>query len=438
MNNTSEHKEIRQITSDLIATANQPSQKSWYLMVGFALLLVAGGAVSLYYTLHDGIGTWGLNRYVGWGWGITNFVWWVGIGHAGTFISAVLLLFRQKWRAGINRAAEAMTIFAVICAAIFPIIHMGRPWLFFFTVPYPNTRNLWVNFYSPLLWDVFAISTYFLVSVLFWYVGLLPDMALLKHRAKHRFQRWVFAVLSRPWTGSAKQWARYEKLTFYLAAIAAPLVFSVHTIVSMDFATSIVPGWHSTIFPPYFVAGAIFSGFAMVQTLLIITRKVMHLEAYITNQHIANMNKIILITGSLVAAAYFIEMYHTFYTHNAAEIALLNFRLNGTYRFSYMLMLFCNVITPQLLWFKKIRHSVVATFVIAILVNVGMWLERFNIIVPSLSHDYLPSTWNSYAPTTIEVGLFIGTIGLFLTLYLLFCRLFPVVSIHEIKTMYHD
>lgn len=438
MKRETDHKNLQKITDDIIATQNRPTHRNWYLMMGLTLVLVAVGGYALVITLRDGIGTWGLNRYVGWGWGITNFVWWVGIGHAGTFISAVLLLFRQKWRAGVNRAAESMTIFAILCAAIFPIIHMGRPWLFFFTLPYPNTRNLWVNFYSPLLWDVFAISTYFFVSLLFWYLGMLPDMAILQHRARHPFMRRIYRFLSSPWNGSDLQWARYEKLTYYMAAIAAPLVFSVHTIVSMDFATSLVPGWHSTIFPPYFVAGAIFSGFAMVQTLLIITRKAMNLELYITDQHIANMNKIILIMGSLVATAYFIEAYHAFYDNNSTEINLLNFRLHGVYQLSYLVMLFCNVITPQLLWIKKIRHNITVTFIISILINIGMWLERFIIIVPSLSHDYLPSTWNHYAPTAIEVELFIGTIGLFLTCYLIFCRLFPVISIHEIKTLHHD
>lgn len=407
----------------------------WYAAFSMAFTLMLTGAYALFYTVYYGLGTWGLNRYVGWGMGITNFVWWVGIGHAGTFISAVLLLFRQKWRTAINRAAEAMTIFAIICAAIFPIIHMGRPWFVFYTLPYPNLRNLSVNFNSPLVWDVFAISTYFLVSLVFWYMGLIPDLALLKYRAIGRFRKKLYALLSINWTFSGAQWQHYEKMMFYMAALATPLVFSVHTIVSLDFASAIIPGWHSTIFPPYFVIGAIFSGFAMVQTLLIITRKTIQLEAFITDSHIEKMNRIILVTGSMVAMAYFIEIYSAYYTGDPYEQHIFANRLNGTYKWQYLAMLACNVLIPQLLWFKKIRWNMALTFILSIFINVGMWMERYVIVVSSLSYGYLPSTQAVYQPSWVELLLFLGSMGTFLTFYLLFCRLFPVISIHEIKTL---
>jgi molybdopterin-containing oxidoreductase family membrane subunit len=393
------------------------------------------GAFMIFWTIWHGIGTWGLNRTVGWGWGITNFVWWIGIGHAGTFISAILLLFRQKWRTSINRSAEAMTIFAVICAMLFPIIHMGRPWLGFFIFPYPNFRGLWVNFNSPLVWDVFAISTYFTVSLVFWYVGLIPDIGTVRDRIKSKFKKTIYTVLSFGWKGSARHWHRHEVVTMILAALAAPLVLSVHSIVSMDFATSVVPGWHTTIFPPYFVAGAIFSGFAMVLTLMIITRKALHLEDYITVGHVESMNKVIIATGSIVGLAYITEMFISWYSGVEYEHFVLVNRATGPYWWAYWIMMTANVISPQLLWFKKLRTSLTFTFCLSIVINIGMWFERFVIVVTSLHRDYLTSSWTMYKPTIVEVGLFLGTLGLFFTAFFLFIRVFPVIAIAEVKSV---
>jgi molybdopterin-containing oxidoreductase family membrane subunit len=379
---------------------------------------------------------WGLNKTVGWAWDITNFVWWVGIGHAGTLISAVLLLFRQKWRTSINRAAEAMTIFAVICAAMFPVIHMGRPWLgAYWALPLPNTYgSLWVNFNSPLLWDVFAISTYFSVSLVFWYIGLIPDFATIRDRATG-LRKIIYGALSFGWDGAAKTWMRYESVSLILAGLATPLVLSVHTIVSFDFATSVIPGWHTTIFPPYFVAGAIFSGFAMVLTLMIITRKVYKLEDYITIGHIELMNIVIIITGSIVGIAYITEFFIAWYSGVEAEqYAFIN-RATGPYWWAYWSMMTCNVISPQLFWFKKIRTSIVATFALSIVVNIGMWFERFVIIVTSLHRDYLPSSWAMFYPTWADVGVYLFTFGLFFTLFFLFAKFFPVINMAEVKSV---
>jgi len=382
-----------------------------------------------------GIGSWNLNRTVGWGWDITNFVWWIGIGHAGTLISAILLLFRQKWRTGVNRAAEAMTIFAVICAALFPGIHVGRAWVVFYFFPYPNTRGpLWPNFNSPLLWDLFAISTYFTVSLLFWYTGLVPDFATVRDRAKG-LRRKIYNVLSFGWTGSAKHWQRWESLSLILAGIATPLVLSVHTIVSFDFATSVIPGWHTTIFPPYFVAGAIFSGFAMVLTLMIITRKLLGLEDYITIAHIESMNKVIVVTGTIVGVAYLTELFIAWYSGYVYEQFAFFNRATGPYWWSYFGMMFCNVISPQIFWSRKMRRNIAVTFFVSIVINIGMWFERFVIIATTLARDYLPSSWSYYSPTWVEIGIFLGTMGLFMTLYLLFTRVAPVVAIAEVKSI---
>ncbi|RLD92207.1 MAG: hydrogenase [Bacteroidetes bacterium] len=429
------NKTYRDVTDDILRPmANKPG-KFWYLGIalsGSAMLL---GAFMIFWTIWHGIGTWGLNRTIGWGWGITNFVWWIGIGHAGTFISAILLLFRQKWRTSINRSAEAMTIFAVICAMLFPIIHMGRPLLGFFIFPYPNFRGLWVNFNSPLVWDVFAISTYFTVSLVFWYVGLIPDIGTVRDRIKSKFKKTIYTVLSFGWKGSARHWHRHEVVTMILAALAAPLVLSVHSIVSMDFATSVIPGWHTTIFPPYFVAGAIFSGFAMVLTLMIITRKALHLEDYITVGHVESMNKVIIATGSIVGLAYITEMFISWYSGVEYEhFALVN-RATGPYWWAYWIMMTANVISPQLLWFKKLRTSLTFTFCLSIVINIGMWFERFVIVVTSLHRDYLTSSWAMYKPTIVEVGLFLGTLGLFFTAFFLFIRVFPVIAIAEVKSV---
>ncbi|MPQ45722.1 hydrogenase [Marinifilum sp. N1E240] len=428
-------KTYKKITDEISAPIEGKAGKSWYAGIALTSSALLLGLAMMAYTIWEGIGTWGLNKTIGWGWGITNFVWWVGIGHAGTFISAILLLFRQKWRTSINRSAEAMTLFAVMCAGLFPLIHMGRPLLGFFVFPYPNTRDLWVNFNSPLLWDVFAISTYFSVSLLFWYVGLIPDIGTIRDRMKSKFKKAIYGFLSFGWTGSAKHWSRHETISLILAGLAAPLVLSVHSIVSSDFATSVIPGWHTTIFPPYFVSGAIFSGFAMVLTLLIITRKVLNLENYITVGHIESMNKIIIATGSIVGIAYITELFIAWYSGVEYEqYAFLN-RATGPYWWAYAIMMTCNVISPQLLWFKKLRRNLVFTFILSIFINIGMWFERFVIIVTSLHRDYLPSSWSMYEPTFVEVGIFIGTLGLFFTCFLLFIRVFPVIAIAEVKSV---
>lgn len=428
-------KTYKKITEEISAPIEGKAGKAWYAGITLTLSALFLGLAMMGWTVWQGIGTWGLNKTIGWGWGITNFVWWVGIGHAGTFISAILLLFRQKWRTSINRSAEAMTLFAVMCAGLFPLIHMGRPLLAFFVFPYPNTRGLWVNFNSPLLWDVFAISTYFTVSLLFWYVGLIPDIGTIRDRVKSKMKKWIYGVLSFGWTGSARHWHRHESISLILAGLAAPLVLSVHSIVSMDFATSVIPGWHTTIFPPYFVSGAIFSGFAMVLTLLIITRKVLNLENYITVGHIESMNKIIIATGSIVGIAYITELFIAWYSGVEYEQYAFMNRATGPYWWAYWIMMSCNVISPQLLWFKKLRRNLVFTFILSIFINIGMWFERFVIIVTSLHRDYLPSSWSMYKPTIVEVGIFIGTLGLFFSCFLLFIRVFPVIAIAEVKTV---
>jgi len=383
----------------------------------------------------NGIGMWGNNRPVGWAWDITNFVFWIGIGHAGTLISAILFLFRQKWRTSINRSAEAMTLFAVMCAGIYPLFHTGRPWrAAYWLFPIPNTDlNLWQNFRSPLIWDVFAVSTYFTVSALFWFTGLVPDLATLRDRATSKVKQAVLGFFSLGWRGSARHWANYEKAYLILAAISTPLVLSVHSIVSFDFATSVIPGWHTTIFPPYFVAGAIFSGFAMVMTLLIIARWTLNLHNLITVKHLENMNKIILVTGSVVGYAYATEFFIAWYSGNTYErFAFIN-RAFGPYWWAYWTMITCNVISPQFFWFKKLRRSIPVMFVLSITTNIGMWFERFVIIATSLHRDFLPGSWGYFKPTWIDMATFFGTFGLFLTLFLLFARFLPMIAISEVK-----
>ena len=430
------NKTYGQVTHDIVHTIEAKPTRLWYIGFYVSVALLMFGAYSVYREVVYGIGQWNVNRTIGWGWDITNFVWWVGIGHAGTLISAILLLFRQGWRTGVNRAAEAMTIFAVMCAGQFPIFHMGRVWLAFFTLPYPNTRGpLWPNFNSPLLWDVFAISTYFTVSLLFWYSGLLPDFATIRDRAKTKLRKRLYGLASFGWSGSTKHWQRHESLSLVLAGLSTPLVLSVHTIVSFDFATSVVPGWHTTIFPPYFVAGAIFSGFAMVQTLMLILRKVMGLQDYITLGHIEAMNKVIVLTGSIVGCAYLTELFMAWYSQVPFEQDIFfKYRIAGPYGWSYWLMMTCNVISPQLFWFRKLRRNVLFTFIMSIIVNIGMWFERFVIIVSSLYRDYLPSSWSIYyRPTIWEIGFYVGTFGLFFTCFFLFAKYFPVIAIAEIK-----
>jgi molybdopterin-containing oxidoreductase family membrane subunit len=428
------NKSFADVTHDIAEPLEKKSSSLWWAAFLFALMMLGLGIVAVTYQIYAGIGTWGLNNTVGWAFDITNFVFWIGIGHAGTLISAILFLFRQKWRTSVNRSAEAMTIFAVMCAGIFPIIHMGRPWFGFWTIPYPNARGpLWVNFRSPLVWDMFAISTYFIISLVFWYVGLIPDLATLRDRTTSKIKKALYGFLSLGWNGSNKIWSRYETVYLLLAGLATPLVVSVHTIVSWDFATSVIPGWHATIFPPYFVAGAVFSGFAMVLTLMLIVRTVMHLEEYITIKHIENMCKIIIATAWIVGMAYTTEFFVAWYSGNEYERFTFINRAFGPYAWAYWIMFSCNVFFPQLLWSKKIRTNPVAVFIIVIFINIGMWFERFVIIMTSLTRDYLPASWASYSPTLIEIAILIGTFGLFFTLFLLFARLLPMISIGEVK-----
>jgi molybdopterin-containing oxidoreductase family membrane subunit len=427
---------LGEITNDVCLPIEGRPTRLWWAAFFAAATALAIGVATVAYQIRTGIGTWGLNRTVGWSFDITNFVFWVGIGHAGTLISAILLLFRQKWRTSVNRAAEAMTIFAVVCAGIFPLIHMGRPWLAFWALPYPNGRgSLWVNFRSPLLWDVFAISTYLTISAVFWYTGLIPDLATLRDRAKPGLRRAVFAVLSLGWDGSARTWHRYETLCLLLAGLATPLVLSVHSVVSFDFATSVLPGWHTTIFPPYFVAGAIFSGFAMVLTLMIIARKVMGFERYITRRHIDLMCKVMIANGSIVALAYGTEFFTAWYSGNPYERFAFWNRAFGPFAWAYWTMVTCNVIIPQLLWIPRVRRTIPLVFALSIVVNVGMWFERFVIITTSLHRDYLPSAWASYRPTSVEVLTLLGSFGLFFTAFLLFCRFLPMIAIGEVKSV---
>ena len=421
------------VTHLVCQVTEQKTPRNWYLAFGFALTLLGVFGVSVLWLLWEGTGVWGLQQPVGWAWDITNFVFWVGIGHAGTLISAILFLFRQKWRTSVNRAAEAMTIFAVICALMFPGLHVGRIWMAYYLFPLPNQMGMWPNFRSPLLWDVFAVGTYFTVSLLFWYVGLIPDLATLRDRAKTRTRAFVFGLLSLGWRGSMRHWINYEKAYLILAGISTPLVLSVHTIVSFDFATSVIPGWHTTIFPPYFVAGAIFSGFAMVVSLMVITRQVFGLKDLVTLDHLEKMNKIILLTGTMVGYAYSMEFFIAWYSGSMYErFAFIN-RAFGPYAWAYWTMITCNVISPQLFWFRKIRRSIPAMFVISIVVNIGMWFERFVIIVTSLHRDFLPGAWGYFMPTIWDIGLFVGSFGLFFTLFVLFLRFLPVIAVSEVK-----
>ncbi|MCB0792330.1 MAG: polysulfide reductase NrfD [Flavobacteriales bacterium] len=430
------HKTYHDITHDIVAPIENKAPRGWYVLVTIAALIAAYGVGCILYLISKGVGVWGLNKTVDWAWDITNFVWWVGIGHAGTLISAVLLLFRQRWRMAINRSAEAMTIFAVIMAATFPGIHMGRIWMAYWVLPLPNQfGSLWVNFNSPLLWDVFAISTYFSVSLVFWYIGLIPDFATIRDRLTKPVQKRIYGILSFGWTGNAKAWTRFEEVSLVLAGLATPLVFSVHSVVSFDFATSVIPGWHTTIFPPYFVSGAVFSGFAMVQTLALVMRKVMHLESYITVKHIEYMNIVIIVTGSIVGVAYITELFISWYSGVEYESYAFINRATGPYWWAYWSMMTCNVISPQVFWIKKLRTNLTFTFFMSLVVNTGMWFERFVIIVTSLHRDYLPSSWTMFHPTWVDVGTFIGTLGIFFTLYLLFARFFPVVALNELKSI---
>ena len=427
------------VTEDICRPIENKPSSSWWLGFVIALVFLFILVATLTWTVWEGIGTWNVNKSVMWGWDITNFVFWVGIGHAGTLISAILLLFRQKWRMSINRSAEAMTIFAVFCAAIFPLFHMGRVWLGYWPLPLPNAfGSLWVNFNSPLLWDVFAISTYLSVSLVFWYLGLIPDIATVRDRAKSKARKFWYGLFAMGWNGSAKTWARYEVVALILAGISTPLVLSVHTIVSMDFATSVIPGWHTTIFPPYFVAGAIFSGFGMVLTLLLIVRHVMSYENYITSEHLEAMTKVILLTGSIVGLAYITEFVIAAYSGYQYEQYAFANRMFGPYAWAYWTMMFCNLVAPQVFWSKWARTTPWFIFIVSIIVNIGMWFERFVIIVTSLHRDFLPSSWVMYHATWVEVGIFLGTFGLFFTCFFLFAKFLPVINMSEVKTIIKD
>ena len=408
--------------------------RRWLLGFGLSFLLVQVLFFTIAYLLIRGVGIWGINVPVGWGFAIVNFVWWIGIGHAGTLISAILLLLKQKWRTSINRFAEAMTLFAVSCAGLFPLLHMGRPWFFYWMMPYPNTMQLWPQFRSPLIWDVFAVSTYATVSAMFWFVGLIPDLATLRDRSTHRVSRILYGMLAMGWRGSALHWQRYEKTYLLMAGLATPLVVSVHTVVSFDFAVAIVPGWHTTIFPPYFVAGAIFSGFAMVLTLVIPIRAAYDLKDFITDKHLDNMAKILIATGLIVAYGYTMEAFMSWYSADTYETFMMRNRAFGPMAIFYWMLIVCNILIPQTLWIKKLRQKTWYLFIISLVVNVGMWLERF-IIVMSLQRDFLPSSWGRYEPTVWDWAMFIGTIGLFINLLFVFVRVLPMISIFEMQTL---
>ena len=422
--------------NDVILKKGTP--KGWLAAVGVALLLCLVLLLSIGMLFYRGTGIWGINNTIAWGFAIVNLVWWIGIGHAGTLISAILLLFRQEWRTSINRFAEAMTIFAVAQASLFPILHLGRPWLFYWLLPYPNMMGMWPQFRSPLLWDVFAISTYVTVSFLFWYFGLIPDMATLRDTADNKWVKRTFGIFSLGWRGAARHWSTHFRAYLLLAALATPLVASVHSVVSFDFAVSLIPGWHTTFLPPYFVAGAIFSGFAMVITLAIPIRKLYGMEDLITLRHLDNMAKIMLATGLIVFYAYIMEIFFAWYSANPYEEYMIFNRMTGTYAPFYWLLILCNGIIPQLLWFKRIRTNLVILFIISIIVNIGMWLERFIIIITSLTRDFLPSSWSIYTPTVWDWSLYIGTLGFFLLLLLLFLRVLPMINVFEMRELiYH-
>jgi len=429
-------KTVTEKVADIVLRLKTPLSWFFGFAVGFSLL--QGLLLAIVMLLFKGVGVWGINIPVGWGFDIINFVWWIGIGHAGTLISAILFLFRQQWRMSINRAAEAMTLFAVACALLYPLFHTGRPWLAaYWLLPYPNTMGVWPQFRSPLIWDVFAVSTYATVSALFWFTGLIPDLATMRDRAKGRFAQLAYGFLSFGWRGSAVHWRRYETAYMLLAGLSTPLVLSVHTVVSFDFAVSLLPGWHATIFPPYFVAGAIYSGFAMVLTLLIPLRAIYGLKGFITERHLDNMAKVMLATGLIVFYGYAMEAFFGWYSANDYEQFMIWNRMTGPYAPMYWALIFCNGVVPQLLWSRKIRLNPVILFVISLIVNVGMWLERYVIIVTSLHRDFLPSSWGLYKGTIWDWSFYLGTMGLFLTLFYIFIRLLPMISIFELRELVH-
>jgi len=426
---------FRQITDEVARVTENPAPRGWWIL--FLISLVFSGILfaCIAYLVFRGVGVWGNNSPVAWAWDITNFVWWIGIGHAGTLISAILFLFRQKWRTSINRFAEAMTIFAVLCAGLYPALHTGRPWFDYYMFPYPNQMLMWPNFKSPLIWDVFAVSTYLTISLIFWYVGLIPDLATIRDRSAHPVRRAIYGFLALGWRGSNRHWQHYERAYLIFAGISTPLVLSVHSVVSFDFATSVVPGWHTTIFPPYFVAGAVFSGFALVLTLMVVTRTVFKMYDLVTIKHLELMNKIMLLTGTLVGYAYAMEFFIAWYSGNPYEWYVFRYNrlAGGSLWWAYWAMISCNVLVPQLFWSKRLRTSIPVMFIASILINIGMWFERFVIIATSLFQDFLPSAWGYFSPTAVDILMYAGSIGFFFTLFLLFIRWIPMIAIAEVK-----
>jgi Ni/Fe-hydrogenase subunit HybB-like protein len=423
------------VTDKIAGVVFGKTYRWWFLALGISFTLFSSFGLAVSYLLFQGTGIWGINMPVAWGWAIINFVWWIGIGHAGTLISAVLLLLRQEWRTSINRFAEAMTLFAVACAGMFPLLHTGRPWLAFWMLPYPNTMQLWPQFRSPLIWDVFAVSTYFTISLAFWYTGLVPDLASMRDKAKKLFAKRIYGFFALGWRGAADHWHNYEKAYLLLAGLSTPLVLSVHSVVSLDFSVAQVPGWHATIFPPYFVAGAIYAGFAMVLTLMIPLRRLFWMHAYITTRHLENMGKVMLVTGLIVTYGYFTEAFMAWYSGNVFERFMMWNRMDGHYGYMYWMLILCNVLVPQILWIKRCRTSAFWLFLAAQFVNVGMWLERWVIVVTSLHRDFLVSSWGTYSATFWDVALFVGTIGLFLSLTFLFIRVLPALSLTELRAL---
>ncbi|HPE57318.1 MAG TPA: polysulfide reductase NrfD [Bacteroidales bacterium] len=429
------NKTYGQITNEILAPQEKKAPAWWFVAMFVSTLAMAFGLWAIYTTISQGIGTWGVNNSIAWGWGIINFVWWIGIGHAGTAFSIFLLILRQKWRTSINRAAEAMTVVAVICAGMFPLLHMGRLWMAFFIFPYPNSRGpVWVNFNSPLFWDVVAISTYFMASATFWYLGMIPDLATIRDRAKSKLKKAIYGLMSFGWVGTAKSWLRFETTAMIVGGLAAPLVIAVHSIVSMDFATSVMAGWHTTVFPPYFVIGAIFSGFAMVLTLMIIIRKVFKFEDFVTDGHLDAIGRILTFISLIMGTAYSTEIFIAWYSGMEGEIyTFFHNRISGDHMKAFWTMVTCNAIIPQLFWFKKVRKNLWLVFIISIIINIGMWFERYVIVVTSLSKDYLPANWAEYSPTIVEIGTYIGTLGIFGIGVLLFIRYIPMMAMSELK-----
>ena len=429
------NKTYGQITNEILAPQEKKAPAWWFVAMFVSTLAMAFGLLAIYTTISQGIGTWGVNNSIAWGWGIINFVWWIGIGHAGTAFSIFLLILRQKWRTSINRAAEAMTVVAVICAGMFPLLHMGRLWMAFFIFPYPNSRGpVWVNFNSPLFWDVVAISTYFMASATFWYLGMIPDLATIRDRAKSKLKKAIYGLMSFGWVGTAKSWLRFETTAMIVGGLAAPLVIAVHSIVSMDFATSVMAGWHTTVFPPYFVIGAIFSGFAMVLTLMIIIRKVFKFEDFVTDGHLDAIGRILTFISLIMGTAYSTEIFIAWYSGMEGEIyTFFHNRISGDHMKAFWTMVTCNAIIPQLFWFKKVRKNLWLVFIISIIINIGMWFERYVIVVTSLSKDYLPANWAEYSPTIVEIGTYIGTLGIFGIGVLLFIRYIPMMAMSELK-----